>query len=125
MIIMKKIMYKSLILIMLLAVAGSMSAQSYGAEMPQAGFSSTGTMMGSGSAYSSTPTISDNGTAGDPYSSRPGARKDARPTGEQGGTPESEVDPTDRQPIGEPLVMLFFAAAAAAVVALRRRKAQA
>lgn len=117
MIIMKKIMYKSLILIMLLAVAGSMSAQSYGAEMPQAGFSSTGTMMGSGSAYSSTPTISDNGTAGDPYagvtpSSRPGARKGIlNPDG------EGEANP----PIGEPLVMLFFAAAAAVVVALRRR----
>lgn len=117
---MKKIMYKSLILIMLLAVAGSMSAQTFGAEMPQAGFTSTGTMMGSGSAYSSTPTISDNGTAGDPYSSRPGARKEGR---EQGGTPGSEVDPTDQQPIGEPLVMLFFAAAAGVVIALRRRKA--
>lgn len=117
---MKKIMYKSLILIMLLAVAGSMNAQTYGAEMPQAGFSSTGTMMGSGSAYSSTPTISDNGTAGDPYagvtpSSRPGARKGIL-------NPDGEGDPN---PIGEPLVMLFFAAAAAAVVALRRRKAQA
>lgn len=117
---MKKIMYKSLILIMLLAVAGSMSAQTFGAEMPQAGFTSTGTMMGSGSAYSSTPTISDNGTAGDPYagvttSSRPGARKATNP-------PDEDDDPN---PIGEPLVMLLFAAAAGAVIALRRRKAQA
>lgn len=121
---MKKIMYKSLILIMLLAVAGSMSAQSYGAEMPQAGFSSTGTMMGSGSAYSSTPTISDNGTASNPYSSRPGARKDGTGTGGTIDMPDDDDD-DDPNPIGEPLVMLFFAAAAAAVVALRRRKAQA
>ncbi|MCQ2330590.1 MAG: hypothetical protein MJZ55_01225 [Paludibacteraceae bacterium] len=116
-------MYKSLILIMLLAVAGSMSAQTYGAEMPQAGFTSTGTMMGSGSAYSSTPTISDNGTAGDPYSATPsrvGARGYTPP-----GTPDEEEEEPEFIPIGEPLVMLFFAAAAAAVVALRRRKVQA
>ena len=108
---------------MLLAVAGSMNAQSVGAEMPQAGFTSTGTMMGSGSAYSSTPTISDNGTASNPYGSRPGARKDATGTGTIDMPDDDDDD--DPNPIGEPLVMLLFAAAAAAVVALRRRKAQA
>ena len=124
------------ILVIVVLVAGLLlptMAQSYEAQKqqpaaPAAGFRSTSTMSGSGSTYSSNPSLESNGTAAAPAAKAPGG-------------PHRAVDPisdgVDEQwyednlnvtgsdmPLGDavlPLALMAFAFGA--VVAVRRRKA--
>ena len=93
-------------------------AQNFEVQQPNATFQSTSAMTGSGSAYSSNPTLNDNGTAEAPVTSAPRSlRKGTLP-------PPPSVDENDsgNVPIGEPWMLAIFAAAFAAVIAVRRKR---
>ena len=101
---------------LLLCVSVGVVAQIDGAVAPSAGFGSTSTMMGSGSAYSSTPTINSYGMAEAPL-----ANPSAAPNRGRGIiNPPSGGEVT---PIGDAVPFLLLLAGGYAVfAALRRRK---
>ena len=111
---------KRLMVILVMVAVGVLPtmAQNFEVQQPNATFQSTSAMTGSGSAYSSNPTLNDNGTAEAPVTSAPRSlRKGTLP-------PPPSVDENDsgNVPLGEPWVLAIFAAAFAAVIAVRRRR---
>ena len=93
-------------------------------------FQSTSTMTGSGSSYSSNPTINDNGTASAPsYAPASGPRKIGGLPGTGGGSSMPDTSKAqDNTPIGDAVLpMLLFAAVymvySAARVYRRKRRA--
>ena len=100
---------------------------------PSATFRSTSVMAGSGSSYTPTPVLNENGTvnehayAGRP--ARPGLRRDPGIIGDEGENESSGDtgldDGTDVEPpVGDGLwPLMFLALAFAGYVALRRRRA--
>ncbi|MCQ2347814.1 MAG: hypothetical protein MJZ65_01345 [Paludibacteraceae bacterium] len=102
---------------LLLCVSVGVVAQIDGAAAPSAGFGSTSTMMGSGSAYSSTPTINSYGMAGDPgYVANRGRLEDREDAGTPGG--EQTDGPV---PVGDAVPFLLLLAAGYAFLARRKR----
>lgn len=88
-------------------------------EQPNAVFQSTSTLSPSGSVYSASPALDENGTASAP-SSGPRRTTIAPPT-----PPVVDENDTGNTPIGDAaLPLLVFAAAAAATVAIRNRRRQ-
>lgn len=111
---------KKIVMILMAAVLIALPAMAqFGSlEQPNAVFQSTSTLSPSGSAYSSNPTLDDNGTASAP--NRAPRRSSMFP-------PTPEIDPNDsgNTPIGDAtLPLLLFAAAFAATVAIRNRRRQ-
>ena len=108
------------------AVAVEFGNTSQYAVAPQASFQSTSTMAGSGSAYTSNPTIGDDGTADYGGSSGPNRRKgkkDENPFGDQ--TIGDVGNPNEPgTPIGDAVLpLILMALAFCGVVYLRRKKA--
>lgn len=109
---MKRIFYLVLIILITLPAAAQFDPETQ--TMPSASFRSTNTMVGSGSAYSSNPSLSDEGTAtcGTPAAAPRRARMEDDDeitifTPGQGGT---------QAPIGEPVIPLLLMAIAFAAV---------
>lgn len=110
-------MKKYLVVIALLSITISLSAQSF-AEMPSSSFGSTSSMMGSGSSYASDPSLNAYGMAEAPTY--------APNRGRTAGVVTPSDDPADdyNQPIGDAVpFLLLLAGGYAAFAALRRRKA--
>ena len=115
-----------LLVMALPAVAVEFGNTSQYAVAPQASFQSTSTMAGSGSAYTSNPTIGDDGTADYGGSSGPNRRKgkkDENPFGDQ--TIGDVGNPNEPgTPIGDAVLpLILMALAFCGVVYLRRKKA--
>jgi len=120
---------KNIILVMIMVAAFSLPAmagwnnqEQQNVTLQQEAFQSTSTMQGSGSAYTSNPTLNSDGSASSPSESAPASNKIRKSFGDNtdGGTTS---DPNS--PIGDAaLPLLVFAAAAAATVAIRNRRRQ-
>jgi len=109
-----------LVMIVLAAVLVALPAmaQFSSQEQPNAVFQSTSTLSPSGSAYSSNPTLDENGTASAPNR---GKRNDPLLP----DIPVVDEDDTGNTPIGDAaLPLLLFAAAFAATIAIRNRRRQ-
>lgn len=115
-------------LVALPAVAQTFGTQQ--AEQPNAVFQSTSTMKGSGSTYSSNPTIGANGTAtynGAAYSPGgprrlPGTQQGDEETGELDGGHETRE--TDPNPVGDAVLPLLACAIVfCGYIAIRRKRA--
>ena len=89
-----------------------------GATAPSASFQSTSAMQGTGSAYSSNPTIGANGTATYDGASYAPAKANGRPR--QSGTPGAGQS---QQPIGDAALPLILLALAYAIYKVYRKKA--
>ncbi|MCQ2347719.1 MAG: hypothetical protein MJZ65_00855 [Paludibacteraceae bacterium] len=107
---------------LLLCVSVGLSAQTDGAVAPSAGFGSTSSMVGSGSAYSSTPTINSYGYAN--QSDYVANRGRMGLPGDGSGTTDKEDgnEPGLNDPIGDAVPFLLLLAAGYAFLA-RRKKA--
>ena len=116
---MKTMKNKIIVVLMAAAFALPAMAQFSIAQEPNTQFQSTSTLSGSGSTYSSSPTLGDDGTA--TYDDGSSAAAHAPGNPRRVGPPTPEGDPT---PLGDAaLPMLLFAMAyAACVIARRRRK---
>ena len=114
---MKKIM---ILVVMVAAFALPTMAQNFEAQQPNATFQSTSTMMGTGSTYSSNPTINDNGTASAPsYAPASGPRK----AGALPPPPTVQEGDSGNQPLGDAVLpLLLMAAAYVGIVAIRRKR---
>lgn len=121
---MKKLLTVGLLLASLYVMAQiPREQQAFGATMPATTFQSTGSsMMSTGSAYSSNPVLSSDGTAtmnGASYS----------PAHRPGGGPRRAGafdDPDEDMPIGDALIPLLLMVMAYAIsILLRRRKSRA
>lgn len=112
-------MRKILILVVMVAAfALPTTAQNFEAQQPNAAFQSTSTMMGTGSKYSSNPTISENGTASAPSYAPASGPKKVLPS-----TPSTKGD-QGNVPLGDALIPLsLMALAFCGVVYYRRKKA--
>ena len=127
---MKKLM---ILVVMVAAFALPTMAQNYEAQQLNTSFQSTSTMMGSGSAYSSNPTINENGTASTPSYSpiKGGPRRGYDANGNW--TPDSddfgggaETGESNQFPLGDAVMPLtIMALAFCGYVAIRRRKTRA
>lgn len=120
---MKTIIYKIAIVVMVAAFALPTMAQfdesQYSAQTPGTTFQSTSALSGSGSEYSSNPTIGDNGTAIAPSSS-PRIRTIGQRRNEDEENPVIDDDEKDiGNPIGDDLLPLMLLAVGYA--AARRR----
>lgn len=115
---MKKIL---ILVVMVVAFALPTMTQNYEAQQPTATFQSTSTFTGSGSTYSSNPTINENGTASTP-SYAPGRPGNVRTTGTP-PTPENDPNDPGNVPVGDAVLpLLLMAAAFAGVTYIRKRK---
>ena len=116
---------KKIILIMTVALVAAVvlptKAQSFGAEQPNATFQSTSTMTGSGSTYSSNPTLNEDGTAA--YSGVPSGPRKAKKDG--AGTPSTpgQGQQENQFPLGDAMwpLLAMLAVYCAARVYRRRR----
>ena len=93
-----------------------------GASAPRTTFQSTSSMTGSNSAYSSNPSIGDNGMAAAPSHRSLGARRN-----DSGGigTPDADDEDDVINPIGDAILPLLMAAGAFLLMkVLRRRRAE-
>lgn len=112
---------KNRIVVMLMAAVLTLPAMAQMSEqVSQASFQSTSAMQGSGSAYTSNPMLSSDGSA--VYDNAASASPSRGPR-KVGPDPDPTVDEKDKVPVGEPWVLLAMAAAAAATIAVRRRRA--
>ena len=92
-----------------------------GASAPSTTFQSTSSMTGSNSAYSSNPSIGDNGMATAPSHRSLGARRNSDGI----GTPDEDDNDDVINPIGDAILPLLMAAGAFLLMkALRRRRAE-
>ncbi len=112
-----------MILMEVALVALPTMAQNYGEQdQPKAQFQSTSTMTPSGSAYSATPTLNENGVATAPSAARTsgGPRKNmGLPT----ETPTPDASDQGNLPVGDAVLPLtLIALAFCGVIALRRRR---
>ena len=107
-----------LVLVFLLSISVGVFAQTDGASAPSAGFGSTSSMMSSGSAYSSSPSINAYGMA-----EAPGAYP-TNTVANRGRGIETPPDEDDDiiTPIGDAVPFLLLLAVAYAVVAFCRRR---
>ena len=118
-----KNMKRIIMIIMSVAlVALPTMAQSFGQEdQLQTQFQSTSTLQGSGSAYSANPSLNADGTAYNPTESSTPAQSPAKAPG--GPRRVDAIDPTSKQPIGDPVLpLLIFAGAYLAWNLFFRRK---
>ena len=107
-----------MLLVSMPAMAQFSNNDPFAATAPTTTFHSTSTLTGSGSEYSSNPTISDNGSATQPYAAPRmiGARRN------DGGSiapPDDEDEDYKENPIGDALLPLMLLAVGYA--AARRR----
>ena len=122
---MKITIYKIVMIVLAAVLALPVMAQ-FEYEEPNAQFQSTSGMITSGSAYSSTPTLNNDGTAAFndptlPADAPEGAMHKAR----KGGLPGTPGDSGVQQPIGDAtLPLMLMAVAFAATVAIRNRRRQ-
>ena len=102
-----------------LVVSVPMSADSLWTNMPITDFQSTSTMDGSGSAYSSNPTLDEDGTANSPSGAKSGVRKSSPAL-----PPTPTIDPNDtgNAPIGDAVLPLLLMALGYAFVRYRRKQ---
>ena len=118
----KSIVYGVLVLIAL-AVSAPMTADSLWTDMPRAPFQSTSSMDGSGSTYSSNPTLDENGTANSPAASALGGPSKAK-AGTTPPPPVIDENDSGNTPVGDGVLpLLALAMAFGGVVYMRRRKA--
>ena len=102
---------------LLLCVSVGVVAQIDGAAAPSAGFGSTSAMVGSGSAYSSTPTINSYG-----YADGVGTIANRGRTAGSILNPDPDDDDVETvTPIGDAVLFLLLLAAGYAVLARRKR----
>jgi len=105
-----------------LVVSVPVKAQSFQVEQPNAIFQSTSTMGGSGSAYSSNPTLDENGTANSPAASAPSGPRKAK-AGTTPPPPVIDENDSGNTPVGDAVLpLLLMAMAFGGVIYLRRRK---
>ena len=121
---MKKIMMIGMVVAL---VALSTNAQTFGAQEPNVTFQSTSTMSGSGSAYSSNPTLNDDGTAVYNSASRGPRRAKKDDTPSTPGTPGSPSTPgqgsqENQFPLGDAAFPLLFLAGAYLIMRATRRR---
>lgn len=101
---------------LLLCVSVGVVAQIDGAAAPSAGFGSTSAMVGSGSAYSSTPTINSYGMATEPdYVANRGRTGNIY----NPDVGDEDIDPVT--PVGDAVPFLLLLAAGYAFLARRKR----
>ena len=100
-----------------LAVSVPMKADSLWTNMPSTAFQSTSSMDGSGSAYSSNPTINEDGTADSPTASAPNRAKKGLGLP---GAPDTGDDPGN-VPVGDCALPLMVMAFIYLLVAYRRK----
>ena len=106
-----------LLLVSVTAMAQFGSTSMMMATAPTASFQSTSTMSGSGSAYSSNPSLNDDGTAAYNSASYAPARAISGPNRIAPVTPEG--DPT---PVGDEILpLLLMALVAGAVIVTKKR----
>ena len=112
---------KRLMVILVMVAVGVLPtmAQNFEVQQPNATFQSTSAMTGSGSAYSSNPTLNDNGTAEAPVASAPRSlRKGTLP-------PPPAVDENDsgNVPLGDPVwPLMLMAIAFCGAIAIRKKR---
>ena len=104
-----------------LIVSVPVKADTLWTDMPIADFQSTSTMDGSGSAYSSNPTLDEDGTASSPSGSP--AKAPSAPKRGLGlpGVPDTTDDPGN-VPIGDAALPLLLMALGYAFVRYRRKQ---
>ena len=105
-----------------LLLSAPTQAQQFENEQPQVQFQSTSTLQGSGSTYSSTPTLNEDGTAYNPAAASSPAKSGPRRI--LPGTPSTEGDPGN-VPVGDAVLPLALMAMAFAGVVYFRRKREA
>jgi hypothetical protein len=117
------IMGVALIALPTMAQVFEQQSQQYGATAPNAQIQSTSTFTGSGSSYSSNPTLNSDGTAtynGASYSPAKvpgGPRRDKEYN--------QEIDGDEGSPIGDAMLpLMLMALAFVGGIALKRRKAE-
>jgi len=116
-------MKKIIILIVVAAFALPTMAQNYEAQQPTATFQSTSTFTGSGSTYSSNPTINENGVATTPSYSPARAGSSPRKSGLLPSEPTNKDGDEGNTPIGDAVLpLLLMSLAFAGVIYLRKRK---
>lgn len=118
---MRKIM---ILVVMVAAFVLPTMAQNYGAQQMNASFQSTSTMMGSGSTYSSNPTINENGVASAPASSPAKAPSGPSRIGNFDNVPEGGVQ-ENISPVGDavmPMILMAMVYAVYSVARVYRRK---
>lgn len=112
---MRKLM---ILVVMLAAFALPTVAQNFEVQQPNATYQSTSTMTGSGSAYSSNPTINENGTASAPsYAPAAGQRRVSTPP-----APTNDPNDSGNVPLGDAILPLMLCAVGFAGVIYVRRK---
>lgn len=109
------------VIILAVAVALPTKAQMFGSSSaPVTAFQSTSTMVGSGSAYSSSPTLDEDGMA--TYSGAPSGPKRAPSTPGTPSTP-GQGEKENQFPLGDGILpLMLLIGAYCGFVALRRRK---
>ena len=109
------------VIILAVAVALPTKAQMFGSSSaPVTAFQSTSTMVGSGSAYSSSPMLTENGLA--TYSGAPSGPKRA-PSTPGTPSPPGQGEKENQFPLGDGILpLMLLIGAYCGFVALRRRK---
>lgn len=112
-----------MIVVMVAAVMLPAMAQFSQQQQPNAlQFQSTSTLQGSGSAYSSTPVLNEDGTANNPAAAPVGPRRAPTPISTE--EERKEAGGGLSTPIGDAVLpLMLMAAAGAGIIALRRRRA--
>ncbi len=106
-------MKRYFVLAAMVCLTMGLNAQMYD-DMPSSGFSSTSTMMGSGSSYASEPTMNANGMVEEPV---------AKPNRGRTNTPNPEIEEDDTaNPIGDAVLPLLLLAGVYGFYSYRRRK---
>ena len=112
---------------MVAAFALPTMAQNYEAQQPTATFQSTSTFTGSGSTYSSNPTINENGVATTPsYSpARSSGPRRTQSSGDPWGQNQDGGDTSEEgSPIGDAVLpLLLMSLAFVGVTYIRKRRA--
>ena len=109
-------------ILMVISVVGVLSVYAQPqTEQPQVQFQSTSTLQGSGSTYSSTPTLNTNGTANTPASAP--VLSGPKRSGALPPPPVVEEGDTGNTPIGDAVIpLLAFALMFCGYIAIRRKR---
>ena len=115
---------KKIIMIIMAAVLVALPtmAQTFGEQEPQnAVFQSTSTMQGSGSAYSSQPTLYEDGTAYSPAAAPAG--RAVRKSAAVPPTPTHDENDSGNVPLGDPVwPLMLMAIAFCGAIAIRKKR---